>query len=194
MSNRAQGHLPRLASASYRGRVSVHWTMTIEGRRRGWLTPDFAPSFRELLTHATFRYALSCPIYCLMPDHLHMMWVGIDDRTDQLKASKYFRKLLGSRLAGSGFALQHQAHDRVLREDERSDSAFEDLVAYIARNPERTGLVAADRYREYEFTGCLVPGYPELSLWQDDYWPRFWRALAFLQRHGLTRWAEERLT
>src|SRR5262249_41736998 len=24
-------------------------------------------------------------------------------------------------------------------------------------------------------TGCLVPGYPELALWQDDYWERFWR-------------------
>lgn len=101
--------LPRLEREYYRGQSYVHWTLTIQDRRTGWLIPTFYYKFRELLTHATFRYSITCPIFCLMPDHMHLLWIGIDDRTDQ-----------------------------------------------------------------------LIPGYPELELWQDDYWPRFWRTYSFL--------------
>jgi hypothetical protein len=24
-------------------------------------------------------------------------------------------------------------------------------------------------------TGAVIPGYPELKLWQPDFWPRYWR-------------------
>lgn len=180
-------HLPRLDPAAYRGQAYVHWTMTIEGRRTGWLIPAFNDKFRELLTHTAFRYALACPIYCLMPDHMHMLWIGIDGRSDQLKACKYFRKQVGIPLSKLGFKFQHQPYDHVLRDDERQEEAFQNIVEYIARNPERKGLVPADGFREYRYTGCLIPGYPELEIWQDDFWPRFWRSYSFLQANGLFR-------
>jgi hypothetical protein len=75
----------------------------------------------------------------------------------------------------------------VLREEERVESAFETLVEYIARNPERAGLVKTDCFREYPFTGSLLPGYPELTLWQSDFWDRFWRTYSYLRSHGLIR-------
>jgi hypothetical protein len=58
------------------------------------------------------------------------------------------------------------------------------VVEYIARNPERARLVEPDCYRQYLYTGCLVPGYPELGPWQPDYWVRFWRTYAYLRTHG----------
>jgi REP element-mobilizing transposase RayT len=168
--------------------------MTIEDRRTGWLIPAFNYKFRELLTHAAFRFAFTCPIYCLMPDHIHMVWIGIDDRTDQLKASKYFRRQLGDPLTKLGFELQHQPFDHVLRDDEKMETVFGNFVEYIARNPERKGLVPADGFRDYKYTGCLIPGYPELNLWQADFWTRFWRTYSFLRKHGLFRPFDEDIT
>lgn len=125
---------------------------------------------------------------------MHTIWIGVDDRTDQLKACRYFRKQLGVPLSKLGFEFQHQPYDHVLRDDERQEEAFQNIVEYITRNPERKGLVPKDGFREYKYTGCLVPGYPELDLWQDDFWPRFWRTYSFLRTRGLFRTSEEVVT
>jgi REP element-mobilizing transposase RayT len=74
-------HLFRLDREFYRGQAYVHWTINIEERQTGWLIPVFYYKFRELLTHTAFRYAVTCPIYCLMPDHMHLLWVGIADQS-----------------------------------------------------------------------------------------------------------------
>ena len=189
MSNQAGKHeyLRRLSPEHYRGQAYVHWSMSIEDRKTGWLIPIFYYKFRELLAHTMFRYGLCCPIYCCMPDHIHLLWLGILDESDQRPAAKYFRKQLNPVLEKLGCRFQRQGHDHVLREDERERGAFENAVNYIARNPERKGLVAVDRFADYPFTGCMVPGYPELSLQQHDFWDRFWRIYAYLREYGLVR-------
>src|SRR5262245_3506941 len=177
--------LRRLPPEHYRGQACVHWSMSMEGRKTGWLVPIFYYKFREILTHTAFRYGLCCPIYCLMPDHMHLLWIGILDTCDQRRAARFFRKQLNSVLEKLGAAFQKQPYDRVLREEERQRSEFEDVAWYIARNPERGGLVPEGAFRSYPFTGCLVPGYPELNLWHDDYWERFWRVYDTLRRTGM---------
>jgi len=177
--------LSRLDRSFYLGRAYVHWTITIEDRKTGWLAPNFYYKFRELLTHTTFRYALTCPIFCLMPDHMHLLWIGIEERSDQLKAMRFFRRQLAMPLNALGFDFQHQPYDHVLRDDERLEGPVQDLVEYIARNPERKQLVPMDGFRDHKFTGSLIPGYPELTLWQPDYWSRFWRTYSFLQTHRM---------
>jgi hypothetical protein len=37
--------------------------------------------------------------------------------------------------------LQKQPYDHILRDDERQESAFDAVAEYIARNPERRGLI-----------------------------------------------------
>ncbi|MCI0380592.1 MAG: hypothetical protein L0215_23645 [Gemmataceae bacterium] len=86
-----------------------------------------------------------------------------------------------------GAQFRQQAYDHVLREGERERTAFEDVVEYIAGNPERAGLVPVDGFRRYPYTGCLVPGYLDLSPWQDDYWDLFWRLYLHLRTRGLVR-------
>jgi len=186
-------NLPRMERESYRGQSYVHWNLVIEGRRTGWLTPVFYYRFRELLTHTAFRYSLTCPIFCLMPDHLHLLWIGIDAKTDQLNAMKFFRTEVGESLKRVGFEFQRQAYDRILRDDQRQESALEALVEYIARNPERKGMVPVEQFFRYPYTGCLIPGYPEIRLWENNYWPRFWRCYSFLNRFGLYRRFDEQL-
>ncbi len=180
-------HLERLPPEHYRGLAAVHWTMTMQDRKQGWLVPIFYYKFREILTHTAFRFALCCPIYCCMPDHLHLLWVGILPASDQLLAARFFRKQLGPILEKFDVRLQREAYDHVLREEERERTALEEVFEYIARNPERANLVKENHFRDYAYTGCLMPGYPELKLWEDDSSERFWRAYAYLQRNGLIR-------
>ncbi len=180
-------YLKRLPDGYYQGRAYVHWSMAIQDRSTGWLCASFHLEFREILTHAMFRYGVCCPIYCCMPDHIHLLWIGILESADQRVAAKFFRKHLNRLLSKSKVKLQGQGYDHVLREEEREKDAFETVAEYIARNPERAGLVPADHYDEYEFTGCVVPGYPELHLWQEDFWTRFWRTYSYLCSNGLIR-------
>jgi REP element-mobilizing transposase RayT len=179
--------LRRLDADVYRGDACVHWSLTMEDRKTGWLIPIFYYKFRELLTHTMFRFGLCCPIYCCMPDHLHLLWLGLAEGSDQRNAMKYFRRQLNPVLEKLGAALQKQPYDHVLRPDERQPTAFAAVVEYIARNPERAGLVGLDQFREYSFTNCLLPGYPEVTLWQTDFWERFDRIASSLRKQGFQR-------
>jgi hypothetical protein len=74
----------------------------------------------------------------------------------------------------------------VLREEDRQRTAFEDVVGYIARNPERAGLVKENAFCDYPYTDCLLPGYPELHFREGDFWDRFWRVYMYLGKNGLS--------
>lgn len=166
-----KGYLPRLSSEHYRGRAAVFWTYTVEKRGTGWLGAEFHQTFRELLLHASVREHLFCPVYILMPDHLHLIWMGMSDGSDQRRASVFLRQQLEPWL--TPYRWQHQAHDRVLRDQHRTPSAFAAICSYIAQNPVRSDL--ASGAQAWPFTGCMVPGYPSLHPLNADFWGKFWR-------------------
>jgi putative transposase len=180
-------HLRRLDAGYYRGNALVHWTLTMRDRKQGWLNAMFLYRFRELLTHSAFRYGIASPVFCLMPDHIHMLWMGLFEFTDQLTAMKHFRKSLNESLSRIEYELQDQAYDHVLRDEERQEQAFQHVCEYIARNPERAGLVDIDGYKNYAYTGCLVPGYPQLRPFEDSFWNEFGRVISYIRANGLLR-------
>lgn len=180
-------YLHRLGRPFYQAHAVVHWTLTIRDRKQGWLTATFYYRFRELLTHTLFRYGLACPIYCLMPDHIHFVWMGLCESSDQMNAMKHFRSNCNESLHRIGFELQDQAYDHVLKEEERQEVEFHNLCEYIARNPERAGLVGHDEYASYPFTGCLIPGYPALRPFDPDFWTQLDKIITFLRKQGLMR-------
>jgi putative transposase len=137
MSDQDGDYLSRLPAAAYHGQAYAHWSMTMEDRETGWLIPIFYYKFREILTHTAFRYGLCCPVYCCMPDHLHLLWVGITDECDQRLATRFFRRQLNLVLEKLRVQLQTQPYDHVLREEDRERDAFEVVAEYVARNPER---------------------------------------------------------
>ena len=51
-------YLKRLPATYYHGTAWVHWTMTIEGRRQGWLDELIHARVREALLQTFARYAL----------------------------------------------------------------------------------------------------------------------------------------
>ena len=143
----------------------------MEGRGKGWLTSAFHAYFREISLHVAIRENLLCPLYALMPDHIHLVWMGINPASNQRFAATFLRTYLEPAMAPHRF--QHQPHDHVLRDEERKRKAFIATCAYIADNPVRAGLVAARK--NWQFTGCLVPGYPALDPGAQDFWDKFWR-------------------
>jgi len=165
------GHLPRLQPVFYQGDAAVHWTLTLFDRGSGWLNDSFHLKFRELLLQVAAREGLFCPAYCLMPDHIHLLWLGLRGDTDQRNGMSFLRTHLKPLL--SPHRLQPQAYDHVLREEERKRGAFAKICFYILDNPVRARLVAGPR--AWAFSGAMVPGYPAFHPLAEDFWPKFWK-------------------
>ncbi len=165
------GHLPRLQPVFYQGDAAVHWTLTLFDRGSGWLNDSFHLKFRELLLHGAVREGLVCPAYCLMPDHIHLLWLGLRRDTDQRNAISFLRTQLKPLLLPH--RLQPQAYDHVLREEDRRRGAFAKICFYILDNPVRARLV--DDPQAWFFSGAIMPGYPTLNPLAADFWPKFWK-------------------
>jgi len=99
-------YLPRLKREFYQADAVVFWTLSIEKREQGWLGKDVHAAFREMRLHASAREGLVCPAYCLMPDHLHLVWMGLHLKTDQLNGMKFLRAALGPSLSQRGFSIR----------------------------------------------------------------------------------------
>ena len=164
-------YLPRLPREYYCGDAVVHWTLPVAHRSHGWLDTQFHLAFREVMLHAAARESLICPAYCLMPDHLHLIWMGLRRDSDQMVAMAFLRTYLEPKLAP--FKFQHQAHDHVLKARERQRNAFAAVCDYIIENPVRAGIVA--RSIEWPHSGAIVVGYPTLHPRDDLFWPKFWK-------------------
>jgi REP element-mobilizing transposase RayT len=143
----------------------------MQDRATGWLDVARHSAFREIILHAAIREDLVCPIYTMMPDHVHMIWMGVGPESDQRTGTSFLRRQFERHFAPA--KSQHQPFDHLLREDERARGAFAATCAYIAENPVRKGLVK--KAADWPFTGCVVPGYPNLSPITEDYWELFWR-------------------
>jgi len=96
-------YLPRLPREHYQGDAVVHWTLPISHRRQGWLDERFHAAFRELMLHTAAREGLLCPTYCLMPDHLHLVWMGLRLDSDQRNGTAFLRTHLKPILAPQRF-------------------------------------------------------------------------------------------
>lgn len=164
-------YLPRLPREYYQGDSVTHWTLSINRRQTGWLNESFHNFFRETMLHTAAREGLICPVYCLMPDHIHLVWMGLSLNTDQLNGMAFLRTHLKSNLMPAKF--QHQAHDHVLKEEERHHNAFALVCNYILMNPVEKSL--SNTPIAWPYNGCVVPGYPDLHPLQDDFWNKCWK-------------------
>lgn len=166
-----RGHLPRLAPEFYRGFAVVHWVMTVDRRAASWLDDLRHAQIREALLHTMVRYDLICPVYCLMPDHGHLVWMGTDSRSDQRLAATFFRRTTNRVLAPEKW--QREPFDTVLREEQRKRGAFQAACLYIRENPVRAEIVAS--VNDYPYSGAIIPGFPDLVPRREDFWEIFWR-------------------
>ena len=172
--DKKRDYLRRLPDEFYKGQSFVHWSMTTEGRKTGWLTGQVHREIREIMLHTLVRYNLACTIYCLMPDHLHVLWIGLSADSDQSVAVGFFRKYAGRVLRRMDCGFQKQAYDNVLREQDRERDAVVRLAYYISENPSRAGLVSDAK--DWEYCGSIMAGYPDMDWRTEDFSERFWKA------------------
>ena len=158
--------------------------MPVAHRARGWLSESFHAAFREMMLHTAARVGLLCPAYCLMPDHLHLVWMGLRRDSDQRNGMKFLRARLAPCLNPARF--QHQPHDHVLKPEERQRHVFSVACAdYVLLNPLKAGLVKAPR--DWPYLGAVVPGYAQSNPFDDDYWPWFWKCYYAEREPGIEK-------
>jgi len=166
--------LPKLDPSCYVGHKFIHWIFSVDERKSGWLTDLFHLRFREILLHICVRESLITPAYCLMPDHCHLLLVGLDGKSSQRAAVKLLRQEL-NRLLAPGFTLQHQAYDHLLRTEESAAHAFPGVLTYIFNNPCRKSL--SKTTLDWAFSGSLAPGFTVFDLRTDEGW-KLWQKLS----------------
>ncbi|HOY58384.1 MAG TPA: hypothetical protein PK640_09650 [Verrucomicrobiota bacterium] len=175
-------YLPRLQREFYQGDAIVFWTLPLAHRAQGWLTPALHAQFREIMLHGAAREGLLCPAYCLMPDHIHLVWMGLRRDTDQRNGMKFLRTQLGCCIQPRRF--QHQAHDHVLTPSERQRQAFGVACAdYVLLNPLRAGLVQSPV--DWPYGGAIVPGYPRTNPFEAGLWEWLWARYYQMREPGL---------
>lgn len=166
--------LPRLDASCYQADAVVLWTLTTFDHAKLPLDNLFHATFRELLIHTCVREHLLCPAYVLMPNHLHLVWIGTDPDADQLNGMRFLRTYLARAI--KPLRLQPQPHDHVFISAERTRNAFASACRYVLLNPVRARLVQNQQI--WPFLGSILPGYPDLDPRTDSYWPTFWKIFA----------------
>ncbi|HEY1381774.1 MAG TPA: transposase [Gemmataceae bacterium] len=141
----------RLPREHYRGPVAVAITACVQDRHPAFRDPEIVDTFRTLLDTAVTTCRCFVPIYCFMPEHLHLILHGRDDLSDTWAAMVAFKQRSGYWFGRNRPAIHWQGdfYDHVIRADE-------DLYAqvrYTADNPVRRGLVRV--WSEYPYTGAI---------------------------------------
>jgi len=141
----------RIPQGTYVGVVNVAFTACVIDRQVIFDSDDVVTAFVGMLTGALAKFACSSPVYCFMPDHLHVIIQGTTERSDTRAAMSAFKQ-------SSGLWLKSHRPDRAWQKDfwDHVIRCNEDLgaqVRYVAENPVRRGLVA--NWWDYPYTGAI---------------------------------------
>jgi putative transposase len=152
---------PRLSPGLYRGQQRYFLTICCHQRRRLLTVATVQSLVVSQLRRTSNSYGFAVFVYCLMPDHLHVVAEGLDDDSDFLAFVKAFKQQTSfawKRSAGTPL-WQESFYDHVLRDAERTQH----VVRYVLENPVRAGIVCAPE--AYEHSGSFVYGRRELIEW-----------------------------
>jgi len=143
--------LHRLPRESYRGEVAVVFTACVANNQPLFKDQKVCHVFELFLREAAEKNACTVPIYCFMPDHVHLLLQGMSSSADTWKAMVDFKQTSGFWLRQNRlmFRWQKDFYDHIIRYNEDLGAQ----VRYIAGNPVRKGLV--QDWEEYPYTGAI---------------------------------------
>jgi REP-associated tyrosine transposase len=141
-----------LDSTEYIGEKWFFVTMCCEHREPVFLTSDKAGWIADSLRPEAVRHQFIVDAFCVMPDHLHFLGLGMVPTCNLLIFAKSFKqktaylyqKEHGLRLWQKNF------YDHVLRTGETSNK----VASYIWMNPVRKGL--CKNFEEYPYWGSFT--------------------------------------
>lgn len=144
------GRTGRLDRDRYVGERKVAFTLTIQDRVPTFVNRSVVDAHVERLERAVVGSGCVVPIYCYMPDHMHLLLMGTHEDSDLLAAITKYKNLSGYWMHQQRLPKwQPSFYDHVLRMHED----WRNQVWYIAQNPVRAGL--AQNWSEYPFLGSL---------------------------------------
>ncbi len=141
----------RLPPERYIGKISISFTLCVDGNRKVFFEQADIYRHVELLTEQLARFDCLAPIYCFMPDHLHVLTFGMSETANGKLAMDAFKLKSGRYLYNSsvGYKWQGDYHDRIVR----SEHEWRKKMFYIFNNPVRANIVE-DPY-DYPLSGSI---------------------------------------
>lgn len=146
-----RGRPYRLPRAEYTGPKTVAYTICAKDRAPLFTCERIVRDIERILQAEIPKFGCRSPIYCFMPDHLHLMVQGMWDDADLLAPIERIKTRVGillGMLKAPG-KLQTSFYDHIIRTSED----WRRQARYIALNPVRAGLI--DDPFEYLFTGVV---------------------------------------
>jgi putative transposase len=141
----------RLDRELYKGIVSVSFTLCILDKKPAFIESDIVDAFIEILTDLVRKAPYKIPVFCFMPDHLHLIIQGTSGDSDIWKTVVAFKQRSGFWLASNRPAIKWQKdfYDHIIRNDEKLTIQ----IKYILDNPMRNGLTLS--WEQYPYKGAI---------------------------------------
>ena len=150
----------RLPPNSYRGLLVVAFTINVADHVRSFNDRVCVAVASCALAEAFVNHGGHVGVYVFMPEHVHLMVSGKDERSDLLGMIKDFKQKTAVRLhkAGQPFEWQKDFYDHIVR----SNEDYGAQVRYLLRNPVRRGLCV--RWQDWPQKGVLGQTWEQLTL------------------------------
>ena len=132
---------PRLPAFDYTGRYAYHFELNVN-HRVAVLKDEVAEAVVADLTRAANATSFELLAYCVMPDHVHILGLGVSESANAVAFMQRFKQLTGYRFA--------KTHAKPFWQQSFFDHAArleEDLLPiarYILDNPVAAGLASPD--------------------------------------------------
>jgi putative transposase len=142
----------RLPQPFYRGPRSYFLTICAADRRKRFADAHLVALLVGVMGEQFRSAGFAVYAYCFMPDHSHILAVGLTEGCGLAKAVRAFKGIgtVRARRLGIRNLWQSSYYDRILR----SSESFDAVAAYIFENPVRAGLVK-DAH-EWPFSGSFM--------------------------------------
>jgi len=143
---------PRLKDFPYKGFYAYSLTLCCIERQPHFLKGEAVEKPRTYLSNLSQQFHFQLWAYCFMPDHLHLLVEGENNKSDLQRFISKFKQMSGFRFKKDyGCPLWQSSYfEHVLRREE-------DLLIqcrYILENPVRAKLVK--EVGEYPYSGSMV--------------------------------------
>jgi putative transposase len=141
----------RLPREFYQGEVTTAFTLCVADKKPIFQDPAVVHDFVKILITTLENSNCIAPVYCFMPDHLHIILTGTQHYADLWKTIVSFKQKTGYWLSRNTSTARWQKdfYDHVIR----SEKTIATQVRYILDNPVRKGI--ASSWQEYPHKGSI---------------------------------------
>jgi putative transposase len=153
----------RIQGFNYIGFHRYSATICTHLRNPVLLSVDVIAPVLSTIRQCACVFGFAIHAYCFMPDHVHLVLAGTDERADfqRFMANWKQRTGYGFKQKTRQMLWQESYFDHVLRDDEQTTA----VLKYVLENPVRKGMV--ERFDDYPHSGSDVYTVEQLQeLWR----------------------------